>query len=451
VTHHDTIQPAKGVVIMSDAPGGTPVVPTPAALPRPTSSLTIKPEDFGRIAEDGTVYLQTPDGEVVVGQWAAGTHAEGLVFFGRKYEDLLTEVSLAEQRLTEGHATPDQTSQIHRKLLQGLSEPNFLGDITHLRDRLAAMAERIEDLRKQRSAERAEQRAAAAARREELAVEAEKLTTSTSWKSTSERFTAIVEEWKTLPRSDRKREQELWQRLSAARGAFDKRRRAHFTERDAQRKEALTAKRALIARAEQLSASTNWGETTRAFRDLTTEWKRAPRGSRQDEDKLWRRFKAAQDTFFEARKAADAAADAALRDNVAPKEALVVEAEALLPITDIPPSKKRLRDIQRRWEAIGDLPRDTRASLEGRLAKVEDAVRKAEQESWKKTNPEVRARAESAVTAFDTALEKHRKKLDAAITAGDVKKQEEIQGAIDQTEALRQAAVNAASDSSGRS
>lgn len=435
---------------MSDSPGGTPAVPTPAALPRPTSSLSIKPEDFGRITDDGTVYLRTPDGDVVVGQWAAGTHAEGFVFFGRKYEDLLTEVTLAEQRLVEGHATPDQTTHIHTKLLHSVAEPNFLGDISHLRERLAGMAERIEEFRKRRSAERAEQRAAAAARREELAQEAEKLTSSTAWKSTSERYTAIVEEWKGLPRSDRKLEQELWQRLSTARAAFDKRRRAHFTEREAQRKEALTAKRALIARAEQLSASTNWGETTRAFRDLTNEWKRAPRGSRQDEDKLWRRFKAAQDTFFQARTAADAAADAALEGNVAPKEALVIEAEALLPITDVPPSKKRLRDIQRRWESIGDLPRPVRATLESRLAKVEDALRKAEQESWKKSNPEMRARAESAVSAFDTALEKQRKQLDTAIAAGDTRKQAELQTAIDQTEALRQAAVNAATDATAR-
>ncbi len=139
--------------------------------------------------------------------------------------------------------------------------------------------------------------------RRALAEEAESLKDSTSWRTTTERFAAIVEEWKSLPRGDRTSEQEMWHRISAARTAFDKRRRVHFADIDAERKLAVTRKRELIAIAETLSTSTDWPRTAKQLRDLLTEWKAAPRGSRADEDRLWKRFKAAQDAFYAARSA----------------------------------------------------------------------------------------------------------------------------------------------------
>ena len=55
---------------------------------------------WGRIAEDGTVYVRTADeGERVVGSWQAGTPEEGLAHFVRRYDDLATEVGLLETRL----------------------------------------------------------------------------------------------------------------------------------------------------------------------------------------------------------------------------------------------------------------------------------------------------------------------------------------------------------------
>ena len=151
------------------------------------------------------------------------------------------------------------------------------------------------------------------AARRTLVDEAESLRESTAWKATTERYAAIVEEWKSLPRGDRTSEQELWQRLSHARTAFDKRRRTHFSELDTQRKDAVGRKRDLIARAEALSTSTDWAKTGKQYRDLMGDWKAAPRASRADEDKLWKRFKAAQDAFFAARIAAEDAEQEAER------------------------------------------------------------------------------------------------------------------------------------------
>lgn len=151
-----------------------------------------------------------------------------------------------------------------------------------------------------------------------------------------------------------------------------------------------------MAEAERLSASTEWGPTAGAFRDLMTQWKAAGRASRPVDDALWARFRAAQDAFFAARDAANQATDTEYQANLVVKEALLAEAEALLPVRNLGAAKAALRSVQERWEAAGKVPRGDVQRVEGRLRAVEQAVREADDAQWRRTNPETRARAEGA-------------------------------------------------------
>ncbi len=441
---------------MSDevaTPSSGPAIPTPAALRRPapqaSGATAIAPAvaspsmAFGRVEADGTVYLQTPDGEVKVGQYAAGTPEEGLAFFARKYDDLAVEIDLITQRLADGRAKPDQAGVVIERVRAGLAERSFVGDVQALQRKIEAAQTQQEAAATRQAEHREKLREQAKAAREALTQEAESLAESTAWKATSERFAAMVEEWKGLSRSDRSLEQELWKRLSAARATFDKRRRAHFAELDSQRKEAVGKKREIISQAEQLAQSTDWGPTTRALKKLMDDWKRAPRSSRSDEDKLWRKFKAAQDSFYAAMKAADAAKDAGLAPNVEVKEALVVKAEALLPLSrdvELTTIKRQLRAVQEQWDKAGDLPRSDRTRLEARLKKVEEAVRKAESTAWDRNNPDKRARAESTANAFTDALARQEADLAAAQARGDDRTVRTLTESIESTRALLEAA-----------
>ena len=145
------------------------------------------------------------------------------------------------------------------------------------------------------------------------------------------------------------------------------------------------------------------------------DWKAAPRASRVDEDKLWKRFKAAQDAFYAARSSAEDAEQEALKVNVPTKEALAAEAEKLVPITDLKTAKTSLRAIQERWDKAGDLPRPDRERLESRLRKVEDAIRAAESDAWNTSSGGV------ATDAFTEALQRLEEKRDAALARGDAK------------------------------
>ena len=432
----------------------TPARPTPACVrpstPGPTAPVPARPATdptrWGRIDADGTAHLNTPEGDVVIGQWAAGTVEEGMAFFGRKFDDLMVEADLARTRLLDGRATPDQTVTAVEHLRSALATPLFMGDIAQLRSTCDELDALIAAQREVTAQRKREAREAARQAREAIVAEAESLATSTRWKATGDRFAALLEDWKTAPRVDRGTEQQLWKRFSAARATFDRTRRAHFAEREGARKEAVAAKEKLIKEAEALSGSTDWAGTTREYRRLMDLWKAAGHAGKGAEDRLWERFRAAQDVFFAARDAANADRDAEQKQNLQAKAALAAEAEALLPITDINAAKKELRRIGERWEAIGHVPRNDKDRVEGRLRKVEQAIRSMEQDAWKRSNPETRARASDTAVKFAEAVAKAERERDEALARGDAAAAAKADEKVTSTRALLSAVEGALSE-----
>lgn len=376
---------------------------------------------FGRVEADGTVYVRTASGEVAVGQYTIGTPDEGLAFFMRKFEDLRAELALAKQRLADGKANPEGIAQLVARTRAELDTPKMVGDLSLLEADIAELEAANAAKAEERQAQKAAQRAEALAKREAIVAEAESLAASTQWKATGDRFKALLEEWKALPHADRASEQALWKRFSTARTAFDKARRTHFATRDAAAAEAKSLRLAIVEEAEALADSTDWANAKQAFHNLMDRWKAAPRGVRKDDDALWARFRDAQQRFFDARNADLAVRDEALKGNLDAKLALLVEAEALLPITDLAAAKKALRSIAERWEAIGFVPRADKERVEGRLRKVEQAVRELEQEEWRRTDPARKAFANDTASTFRAGVERAAKELEAAQAKGDAK------------------------------
>jgi len=333
--------------------------------------------DFGRIAEDGTVFVRTADGEREIGSWQAGTVDEGLAFYCRRYDDLAAEVSVLEARVTSTSVDPKAVAATATKLKESLPTASVIGDLADLDQRLDAVLGKVGERRAAVAEARAAAAAASADRKRGLVEEAQRLAASTDWRATGDRYRAIVDEWKTIRGVDRKTDTELWEQLSAARREFDKHRRTHFAELDKQRSKSAEHKEQLATEAEKLADSDDWASTARRFRDLMTEWKSAGRAGREADDSLWARFKAAQDRFFTRRNEALSARDEEYSSNLAAKEALISEAEGLDPHSDLESARKRLRTIHDKWEKVGRVPRESMHALEQRLAAVEQRVRDA--------------------------------------------------------------------------
>jgi hypothetical protein len=379
---------------------------------------------FGRVDEDGTVYVKTAAGERVVGSWQAGTPEEGLAHFARRFDGVVTEVNLIETRLATGAGDAAHALARVKELRTELDEPHFVGDIDGLAERLdklvLAAEAKVNEVHAARSAARAE----AVARKTALVEEAESLAAeSTSWKAAGDRFKEILDEWKTIRGVDRKTDEQLWRRFSKARDAFNRRRGAHFADLDRQRASAKARKQELVTEAEELATSDDWGVTAGRYKELMVEWKAAGRAPKESDDALWQAFRAAQDKFFARRSAAFDERDAEFGHNAKLKEELLAEAESIDPSAGLEAARSALYKLQERWDQIGKVPRERVRELEGRLRAVEEKVRGAVDAQWRRTDPE----AEARVAQFRERVNQFEAQAAKARSAGDKRRAEQAE------------------------
>nr|WP_228019602.1 DUF349 domain-containing protein [Brachybacterium epidermidis] len=320
-----------------------------------------------------------------------------------------------------------------------MKEPQVVGDIPALRARAHDLRENAKSKIQALEAERVAAREEATARRTEFVESIEALVATDpsqiSWKSAGETMRQMVPTWKTMQSEgvslDRPTEEALWKRLSSARASFDRMRKQFFSQLDEKHGEAAQVKEQLIAEAESMKDSTDWGPTVRAYKDLMDRWRRAPRGSRKKDDAQWARFKAAQDHFFAARNEDLKATEGEQKENLKVKEALLAEAQAIDPKRDLEGAKSALRSIQDRWEEAGKVPRSDMHRIEDGLRAVERAVRKAEEDEWRRTDPRTKARVEGASSQLHAAISGYEEALEKARASGDPKRIAEAEAALE--------------------
>ena len=411
--------------------------PRPPARPAPpaaavASVVSSDPSQWGRVRDDGTVLVRRRSGdEREVGQWPTGDPAEALAFYRRRFDGLVVEVELLERRVRQGALPPDDAQTALSQLRSTVETAAAVGDLEGLVERLDALQPHLGEQRERRRAARAAQQEKALADKTELVAEAERIAESEDWRRGADRLTELMDAWKALPRLSRTTDDGLWRRFSSARTAFLRRRRQHYAEQHEQRDEARRVKSTLAAEAETLAESTQWGPTAGRFRELMRQWKAVGPAPHRDEEALWQRFRAAQDTFFAARDADAAKADEELSANAERKRALLEEAEKLLPPTDLEAARAQFRALAERWDNAGKVPRDQVRPLEKRMQAVEAALRAATDARWQRSNPEGRARAEAAVAQLEASLAQLRTQEQAAAAAGDDRRLQQARDAIE--------------------
>lgn len=448
-------RPAPSPAAFAARPKAKPSAAAPAPAPVAVSSAASLAEAarWGRVEGDGHVFLTLDGEEHPVGQYPGVSADEALGYFARKYDDVVAQIVLLEQRVSSKAPTTDMQKTVTH-LREQLAERNMVGDLRSAENRLDALVAQIGELEKVEKAEHDAVRAAELAAREAIVAEAEDIAghdpAQIQWKTSSARMNELFESWKTAQKSGvrlgRSNEDALWKRFRAARTVFDRHRRAYFSQLDSNNSAAKAAKEKLITEAEALSSSTDWGFAAGEYRRLMDEWKSSPRASRKDDDALWARFRAAQDVFFTNRQAANDEIDQEYGANLVVKEALLVEANELLPIKDLAAAKKALQSIRDRWEEAGKVPRAEMGRVEAGLRKVEDAVRHAEDENWKRSNPETKARTNSALSQLESAIAGLKDDLARAEKAGDQRKIKAAQEALEARQAWLEQLERSASE-----
>jgi hypothetical protein len=393
-------------------------------------------QPWGRVAEDGTVYVREGDGERAVGDFPGASAEEALAYFERKFADLAGQVSILEQRARRGAPAADIAKSV-ATLRASVVGAHAVGDLAALEARLDKLGGAVDELTEQQSAEAKAALSDALAAREQIVAEVEALAAEdpakTQWKRTSAQLDELFARWqqhqKDGPRIPKNDANELWKRFRAARSVIERNRKAFFAELDSQHRDARSTKSALIERAEALVPRGMDGIPQ--YRELLDEWKRAGRAGKRDDDALWARFKAAGDQIYAAKAQADAVENEEYSANLTVKLALLDEAEPLLNESDRDVAKAKLLDIQRRWDEAGRVPRDQVRPIEDRLRRVETAVRKLDEEHWRANNPEKQARSAGLAAQLTEAIERLESELADAQASGDAKAIAEAQEAID--------------------
>lgn len=395
---------------------------------------------FGKVDDEGNVFVIEGTTERKVGQVPGATEEAALAIYVTRFEDLAAQVRLLEQRVKSG-ADAVSIEKSFVKLQADLVTPAAVGDLKALRDRLDALTSSIEKLREAKQEAQKEAVAAALVAREAIVAKAEALASAdqakTIWKTASAEMASLFDQWQTAqksgPRPPKAEADVLWKRFSVARTKFESAKRAFFAQADSTAKAAKAKKLALVERAEALV--TKGAEGSNEYRNLLVEWKAAGRSSSKQDDTLWERFKTAGDTIYAARSERNAELAVGFDEALKAKQALLVEAQKIDPVKDLDAAKRDLLSIQKRWEAAGRVAKEKIREIEDPLRAIERAVRDAEAEAWRKSDPATKARTDSVVGQLEASIAKLEAELSAAKASKDAKKIASAQEALDARQA----------------
>ena len=386
--------------------------------------------EFGRVDSENNVYVIEPNGERKVGQVPNVTPEEALAYFTKKFDALEGAVRLLEQRVSK-KADADSISKTAAKLTIDLVDAAAVGNLQSLRERVLVLAPKIQDLLNLKKEENKEEIAKALAVREEIVVKAEKLASGdlakVVWKQVSATLVELFEAWqaaqKNGPRVPKPEADALWKRFQTARNKLESAKRAYFAEAGNKAKVAKATKESIVKKAEELAAKGS--DSVVDYRKLLDEWKSA--GRTKNDDALWERFKAAGDAIYAAKSEQVAVITASQSEALAAKLALLEEAKAIDPTKDLARAKQLLLSIQDRWEKAGRVSRNDLGKTEDKLKAIETAVRNAERDHWKATDPAAKARKDDVTIKLEEAIAK----LEADLAkATDKKKIAELTDAL---------------------
>lgn len=239
--------------------------------------------------------------------------------------------------------------------------------------RFKAAADQVHERTRAHFAVLDEQRGANLAKKEELAARVEVLADSSDWKETSELIKALQEEWKAVGPVPKDKADDVWKRFRGACDKFFDRRKAHFEANDAERAANLAKQETLVAEVERLAGSTDWKRTGDEIKRLQAEWKAIGPAPRDKADEVWKRFRAACDKFFDARKLHFDKLDEERAGNLKAKELLCEKVEALgdAPVDD---AIEVVKQLQAEWRTVGPAPKDVADDVWNRFRAACDKI-----------------------------------------------------------------------------
>lgn len=181
-------------------------------------------------------------------------------------------------------------------------------------------------------------------------------TSAKEWEAKSKALIDLQKIWKTIGFAPKKYNTKIYERFRAACDTFFNAKRDFFASNREEQENNLQLKIELCIQAEALADSTDWKKTTNELIKLQKKWKTIGSVHIKQSDKVWKRFRAACDKFFNRKSDYYANIDTTYQDNLTQKEELLKEIEAFKPGEDVASNINLLKDFQRKWSEIGFVP-----------------------------------------------------------------------------------------------
>lgn len=176
------------------------------------------------------------------------------------------------------------------------------------------------------------------------------------WQKLSEKVNEIFDRWKAVGFLPSKENEDIWNLFKGKRDEFFKAKENFYDALKKIHQENLKIKNDLVAQAEAVKESTDWKKTADLLKRLQENWKKSGPVQHKHSEKLWQRFRAACDAFFENKKLHFAEQDAANSQNLVLKEALIERIVQYQPNPDPNITFEELRAFQNEWLTLGHVP-----------------------------------------------------------------------------------------------
>ena len=265
------------------------------------------------------------------------------------------------------------------------SQPSLVDSVKELRDRFYAcgscghddnirLKEEFNSVADRLFAERDRIRNEYRLQKEDIVRQAENLAYSTDYKSAKDQIKSLKEKMKLLPRIAKEDEDRLWSRFRQATDRLYDNANRDYEERKRKQEEARQIKESIVSEAERLSYSTDYNEAKKQMRVLQDRWKQSPRASKEDEDRLWSRFRQATDRLYDNANRDYEERKRKQEEARQRKESIVSEAERLSYSTDYNEAKKQMRALQDRWKQSPRASKEDEDRLWSRFRQASDRL-----------------------------------------------------------------------------
>ena len=184
------------------------------------------------------------------------------------------------------------------------------------------------------------------------------ITNAATWNRWTDDVLKLQEEWRTIGWARKKENEDVWQEFRGLCDLFFSKRNAFMDVKRSAYKDNKEKKEALIEKAKELQNSEDWKNATEALKKLQEAWKAVGSADPRDEQKLWQRFRSTCDHFFGRKKENFAKLVDEQAQNLALKEDMLKELEALEMTGNKGTDLAALKSIGERWHGVGFVPRE---------------------------------------------------------------------------------------------